>query len=31
VLVGDPVLEAPRLGPDSSSHGERDVCGLDLE
>jgi len=31
VLVGDPISEGPRLGPDNSSHGERDVCGLDVE
>ena len=27
VLVGDPISEGPRLGPDNSSHGERDVRG----
>jgi len=31
VLVGDPISEGPRLGPDNSSHGERDVRGLDIE
>jgi len=29
--VGDPISEGPRLGPDNSSHGERDVRGLDIE
>src|SRR5882762_1163782 len=31
VLVGDPISEGSRLGPDYSSHGERDVRGLDVE
>jgi len=31
VLVGDSISEGPRLGPDNSSHGERDVRGLDVE
>ena len=31
VLVGDPISEGPRLGPDNSSHGERDVSGPDVE
>ena len=31
VLVGDPISEGPRLGPDNSSHGERDVRGLDVK
>ncbi len=31
VLVGDPISEGPRLGPDISSHGERDVRRLDVE
>jgi len=31
VLLGDPISEGPRLGPDNSSHGERDVRGLDVE
>jgi len=31
VLVGDPISKGPRLGPDNSSHGERDARGLDVE
>jgi hypothetical protein len=31
VLVGTPVSEGPRLGPDNSSYAERDVPGLDVE
>jgi len=31
VLADDPLLEVPRLGPDNFSHGERDVCWLDVE
>ncbi len=31
VLADDPISEGPRLGPDNSSHGERDVRGLDVE
>src|SRR5882757_1016100 len=30
-LVGTPISEGSRLGPDYSSHGERDVRGLDVE
>ena len=29
-ICHDPILEGPRLGPDNSSHGERDVHGLDV-
>ena len=31
VRVGDPTSEGPLLGPDNSSHGKRDVRGLDVE
>jgi len=31
VLADDPISEVPRLGPDNSSHGERDARGLDVE
>jgi len=31
VLADDPISEVPRLGFDNSSHGERDVRGLDVE
>jgi len=31
VLAVDPISEVPRLGPDNSSHGERDERGLDVE
>ena len=31
VPVGDAISEGPCLGPDNSSHGERDVRGLDVE
>jgi len=31
VLVGDPISKGPRVGPDNSSHGERDARGLDVE
>jgi len=31
VLEDDPISERPRLGRDNSSHGERDVRGLDVE
>jgi len=31
VPVGAPISEGPRLGPDNSSHGERDIRRLDVE
>jgi hypothetical protein len=31
VPADDPISEVPRLGPDNSSHGERDVRWLDVE
>ena len=31
VLVGDPISEGPRIGPDSASHGGRGVRGRDVE
>jgi len=31
VLADDPISEVPRLGPDNSSHRERDARGLDVE